>query len=154
MDARQLMAEMFIELGWPLAEVDLAAQPDTAVRLLVSAFKNRARNLPKPVCLVFDGFTSGTADEFARRFVVGMANAANEDLDLDVRVVLLEVEAQLPAILELEALSENLGNGGGRPSGLLQGDRQSRRRTSRRRCHEDPGGYGSSARRRTPPSSR
>ena len=41
-----------------------------------------------------------------------MANAANEDLDLDVRVVLLEVEAQLPAILELEALSENLGNGG------------------------------------------
>lgn len=111
MDARQLMAEMFIELGWPLAEVDLAAQPDTAVRLLVSAFKNRARNLPKPVCLVFDGFTSGTADEFARRFVVGMANAANEDLDLDVRVVLLEVEAQLPAILELEALSENLGNG-------------------------------------------
>jgi hypothetical protein len=93
LSARQLMAEMFADLGWKPAEVDSAAQPDTVVRLLISAFKNRVRSLPRPVCLVFDGFTSRTSDEFARRFVVSMADAVNEDQSLDARVVLLEVEA-------------------------------------------------------------
>jgi hypothetical protein len=111
LSARQLMAEMFADLGWKPAEVDSAAQPDTVVRLLISAFKNRVRSLPRPVCLVFDGFTSRTSDEFARRFVVSMADAVNEDQSLDARVVLLEVEAPLPADLAADALPETLRAG-------------------------------------------
>jgi len=111
LSARTLMTEMSADLGWEPAKIDSDAQPDTAVRLLVSAFRNRVRNLPKPVCLVFDGFTSGTSDEFARRLVVGMADAVNEDLGLDARVVLLEVEAVLSADLAADALPEILRAG-------------------------------------------
>ena len=109
--ATDVMAEIAAELNWPSAKVDITAQPDTTVRLLVRIFKNRTRNLPRPVCLVFDGFTSRTADEWARRFVIGIAAAANEDQECDARVVLLEVEAPLPDELARDALRENLRSG-------------------------------------------
>ena len=109
--ATQVMAEITEELGWPRADVDVAAQPDTEVRLLVNKFKNCTRNLPRPICLVFDGYTSRTADEWARRFVIGIAAAANEDQSCDARVVLLEVEAPLPDELARDALRENLHSG-------------------------------------------
>lgn len=105
---RQVFAEICQQLGWVQPAIDETAQPDTTVRLLVQWFKGRARQLPRPTCLVFDGFNDQTADEHARKLVIRLAAAVNQDEAGDVRVVLLEVDSPLTTDLTLDAVPEDL----------------------------------------------
>ena len=138
--ATDVMAEIAAELGWPSADVDVTAQPDTTVRLLVSAFKNRTRNLPRPICLVFDGFTSRTADEWARRFVIGIADGRQRGSRPATLVSSCwRLRRRYPTNWARDALREDLRRG--RLDDLpdfFKAAAQGRRRTRRRRRHGSP----------------
>ena len=108
---RDVMTEICLMLGWTDPVVDSAAQPDTVVRLLISAFMGLSRGRDRRTCLVFDGYTERTTDDWARRLVIGIADAANAGEAGDLRVVLLEVVAPLTDELARDALPEDLGLG-------------------------------------------
>lgn len=108
--ALQVMDEIVASLGWEPIEVDRTAQPDTVVRLLVAKFKSRASTAGE-ICLVFDGFTAKNSDNYARKLIMELANAALAREAGGLRVILLEVDAPVPQELEDEALREDLGPG-------------------------------------------
>lgn len=106
--SQEVFAEICQQLRWQIPQVDPTAQPDAVVRLLVSAFKGLARDRLESTCLVFDGFTEQTTDDWARRLVIDIAAAANDGEAGGTRVVLLDVDATLTGNLALEAVSEEL----------------------------------------------
>lgn len=105
-----VMDEVAARLGWEPIEVDKTAQPDTIVRLLVAKFITRAK-ASGDICLVFDGYTLQNSDNYARKLIMEIAGAAHMSDAGRLRVIVLEVDAPLPADLADDALQEDLGPG-------------------------------------------
>ena len=88
------MNEIIERLNWKPVDVDVAEQPDTVVWRLVNAFNGSERNADTSLSRIrwiYLAYCRRVGEEVRRR----LAAAANEE-NRDARVVLLEVEAQLP----------------------------------------------------------
>lgn len=77
------------ELGWKQPEFDQTAQDETTSRILLAWLKGRARERPRPACLVFDGLDRPNVTEATLRFISDIATAAGNAELGEFRVVLL-----------------------------------------------------------------
>lgn len=109
---RDVMADICLQLGWEVPPLDSTAQQSTAVRLLTNQFKRLGRTLTRRTCLVFDGYSVDTADDWARSLVVSIAAAANDGEAGNVCVAMLDVDARLTSDLARDAMAEDLPSAG------------------------------------------
>lgn len=107
---RDVFDELCRQLEVKVDAVDPTAQPDTVVRQLLASFKALGRSRTHRTCLVFDGFTVETADDWARKLVKGMAKAASEGEAGDLRIVFLWVDSEVTGVFTNDSEEEVLGS--------------------------------------------
>jgi hypothetical protein len=103
-----LMRVIASKLGWPVPEVDLTAQEDTQVRLLLSWFTRKMKHERGTSWLVFDSLDADRATDAALRLVEGIAIAADRHEAGDLRVILLAYGRSLPGDIDPYILREPL----------------------------------------------